>query len=55
MLGERFSTADLYLYTIARWLEGDSVDVNRFPKVADQMRRLDAQPQVQKVVALHKA
>jgi glutathione S-transferase len=55
VLGERFSTSDLYLYTISRWLEGDGVDVQRFPKVADHMRRLDAQPQVQKVVALHKA
>jgi len=55
VLGERFSTSDLYLYTVTRWLEGDGVDVRRFPKVADHMRRLDAQPQVQKVVALHAA
>ena len=53
VLGERFSTSDLYLYTISRWLEGDGVDVQRFPKLADHMRRLDGQPQVQKVVALH--
>lgn len=55
VLGERFSTSDVYLYTIARWLEGDGVDVKRFPKVADHMRRMDAQPQVQKVVAQHRA
>lgn len=54
VLGEQFSTSDLYLYTLTRWLEGDGVDVNRFPKVADHMRRMDAQPQAQKVVALHK-
>ncbi|MDE2607030.1 MAG: glutathione S-transferase N-terminal domain-containing protein [Burkholderiales bacterium] len=53
VLGERFSTSDLYLYTLTRWLEGDSVDVNRFPRVADHMRRMEARPQVQKVVALH--
>jgi glutathione S-transferase len=53
VLGERFSTADLYLYTIARWLEGDGVEVNRFPKVADHMRRMEARPQVQKVLAQH--
>jgi glutathione S-transferase len=51
VLGERFSTADLYLYTLTRWLEGDSVDVQRFPKVADHMKRMAAQPQVQKVLA----
>jgi glutathione S-transferase len=55
VLGERFSTSDMYLYTLTRWLEGDGVDVQRFPKVADHMRRMEAQPQVQKVVALHKA
>lgn len=53
VLGELFTTCDLYLYTLARWLEGDGVDVQRFPKVADHVRRLNAQPQVQKVVALH--
>jgi glutathione S-transferase len=53
VLGEAFSTSDLYLYTIERWLAGDEVDVNRFPKVADHMRRMDVQPQVRKVVALH--
>jgi glutathione S-transferase len=51
VLGERFSTSDLYLYTLTRWLQGDSVDVNRFPKVADHFQRMNAQPQVQKVLA----
>ena len=55
VLGERMSTSDLYLFTIASWLEGDSVDVNRFPKVAEHMRRLAAQPQVRKVLAAHQA
>lgn len=55
VLGERMSTADLYLYTIATWLEGDGVDVKRFPKVADLVRRLEADPRVQKVLAAHKA
>jgi glutathione S-transferase len=55
VLGERFGTSDMYLYTLSRWLEGDGVDVQRFPKVADHMRRMDAKPQVQKIVALHQA
>jgi glutathione S-transferase len=55
VLGERFSTSDLYLYTLSRWLEGDGVAASRFPKVADHMRRMEAKPQVQKVVALHQA
>jgi len=55
VLGERFSTSDLYLYTLARWLEGDEVDVKRFPKVAGHMARLDASPQVRKVLAAQQA
>jgi glutathione S-transferase len=55
VLGEAFSTSDMYLYTLTRWLAGDGVDVERFPKVADHMRRMDAKPQVQKIVALHQA
>lgn len=51
VLGERFSTGDLYLFTLTRWLEGDGVDVNRFPKVAEHLRRMNEQPQVRKVLA----
>lgn len=53
VLGERFSTCDLYLFTIAGWLEGDGVDIARFPKVADHYRRVQALPEAQKVLALH--
>ena len=51
VLGERYSVADPYLYTIARWLPGDGVDVARFPKVADHMRRMAAEPAVKRVLA----
>jgi glutathione S-transferase len=55
VLGERFSTSDLYLFTITRWLEGDGVDVARFPKVAEHQRRMDALPVVQQVLAAQQA
>jgi glutathione S-transferase len=55
VLGQQMSTSDLYLYTIGTWLEGDGVDVKRFPKVADLMQRLNADARVQKVIALHKS
>jgi glutathione S-transferase len=51
VLGERYSVADPYLYTITRWLPGDGVDVTRFPKVADHLRRINAEPAVQRVLA----
>ena len=55
VLGARMSTSDLYLFTIARWLEGDSVDVASFPKVADHMKRVADLPAVSRVLALHLA
>lgn len=54
VLGERFSISDPYLYTLSTWLAGDGVDVQRFPRVADHMRRMEAEPVVQKILALHK-
>ena len=53
VLGNHFSTSDLYLFTLATWLAGDGVDVATLPKLADHMRRVAALPSVAKVVALH--
>ncbi|MEJ7929475.1 glutathione S-transferase [Ramlibacter sp. AN1015] len=53
VLGERFSTSDIYLFTVARWLYANDIDVAQFPKVAALLQRMNAQPQVQKVMALH--
>ena len=55
VLGERFGTSDLYLFTIAQWLEGDGVDATRFPKVADHRLRMAALPAVAKVLAAQDA
>ena len=55
MLGTGYSICDAYLFTIARWLEGDSVDVARFPKVHAHMQRMGERPAVRNVLALHTA
>jgi len=55
VLGERFSICDMYLFTLAQWLEGDGVDPNRFPKVADHRRRMAADPVVVRVLAAQNA
>jgi glutathione S-transferase len=55
VLGERFSTCDMYLFTSAQWLEGDGVDVGRFPKVANLRQRMLADPVVVKVLAAQQA
>jgi len=51
VMGDEYSCADTYLFTIAQWLEADKVDISRFPKVADHRSRMRALPVVQKVLA----
>ena len=55
VLGEAFSVCDMYLFTLAQWMEGDGVDPSRFPKVADHRRRMAADPVVVKVLAAQAA
>ncbi len=50
VMGENFTICDPYLFTIAGWLKRDSVDIERFPKVADHHRRMAARPAVKKVL-----
>jgi glutathione S-transferase len=51
VMGESYSICDPYLYTLATWLEGDSVDLAGLPKVADHRKRMAERPAVQKVLA----
>lgn len=52
-MGEHLTIADPYLYTITRWLPGDGVPVERFPRVAAHQARMEQLPAVQRVLALH--
>jgi glutathione S-transferase len=51
VMGDDFTICDMYLFTIAQWLESDGVDVSRFPKVADHRRRTSERAVVQRVMA----
>jgi glutathione S-transferase len=55
VMGEPFTVADGYLFTIAGWLEGDGVDMGQFPRVRDHFERMQARPAVSKVLALEPA
>jgi glutathione S-transferase len=55
VLGERYTVSDMYLFTLASWLEGDGVDPARFPKVAAHRERLRADPVVSRVLAAQAA
>ena len=55
VMGAEFSVADAYLHTISGWLQGDKVDIARFPKVHDHFQRMAARPAVQRVLAAEQA
>lgn len=46
VLGEQYTVADGYLYTVAGWLKGDGVDMAQFPKVHAHFQRMGARPAV---------
>jgi glutathione S-transferase len=51
VMGEAYSIADPYLFTIARWLPSDHVDISRFPRVHDHYRRMEERPAVKRALA----
>lgn len=51
VMGEQYTVCDPYLYTIGGWLEGDGVDVTKFPKVAEHRQRMAERPAVKKALA----
>jgi glutathione S-transferase len=55
VMGEDYTIADPYLFTIASWLEGDGVDAKQFPKVYDHRNRMGERPAVKKVLAAQSA
>jgi glutathione S-transferase len=53
VMGETYSIADPYLFTIATWLEGDRVDVAKLPRILDHRARMAARPAVKRVMGFH--
>ncbi len=51
VMGDRYTVSDIYLFTLAQWLEADGVDPERFPKVADHRLRMSRLPVVGKIIA----
>ena len=50
--GDQYTICDMYLFTIAQWLEGDNVDIEQFPKVNALRERMRADETVQRTMAL---
>jgi len=51
VMGDTYTICDPYLFTLAQWLEGDSVDLAILPKVIDHRNRMSERPAVKKVLA----
>ncbi len=51
VMGAQYTVADGYLFTIGTWLEGDGVDIARFPKVYAHAQRVRERPAVQRALA----
>lgn len=50
VLGPAYSMCDPYLFTLAGWLEGDGVDIKRFPRVNDHYQRMLQRPAVKRAM-----
>jgi glutathione S-transferase len=55
VMGERYTVADPYLFTLGRWLESDSVDIKTFRRVCEHHQRMAERPNVKKVLAAEAA
>ena len=51
VMGEQYTVADGYLFTLTNWLPGDSVDPTRFEKVSAHHARMLERPAVQRAIA----
>lgn len=51
VLGDRISLADIYLYVVCSWLEGDGVAIGDYPRLAAQYAVMDARVSVKAVRA----
>jgi glutathione S-transferase len=51
VMGELYTVADPYLFTLAQWLEDDGVDPSRIPRVIEHRSRMAQRPNVKKAIA----
>jgi glutathione S-transferase len=51
VMGDKYTIADPYLFTLAQWLEDDGVNPNKFPRVIEHRTRMAERPNVKKAIA----
>jgi glutathione S-transferase len=50
LMGEQYTVADAYLYTIELWFVSDGVDMTKFPRITAHLAAMNARPAVQRVL-----
>jgi glutathione S-transferase len=51
VMGDTYTIADPYLFTLAQWLEADGVDPARVPRIIEHRSRMASRPNVEKAIA----
>ncbi len=54
VMGETFTVADAYLFTVLGWSKWVELDLTKWPKLADYVARVGARPRVQAAIAAEK-
>jgi glutathione S-transferase len=54
-MGNTYTIADPYLFTLAQWLEDDGVDPERIPRVIEHRYRMADRPSAERAIAAESA
>lgn len=54
LMGEHFSVADAYLYTVTRWTKPMAIDLSPYPNLQKHHERVGARPAVQEALQVEK-
>lgn len=55
VMGDAYTVADGYLFTLFRWIEGAGLEADRFPILRDHSKRVLERPAVQRALAIEAA
>ena len=50
LMGDRFTVADAYLFTVVNWTRAVGIDLGRWPTLADYQRRVAERPKVREAL-----
>ena len=50
LMGDAFSVADCYLFTVLNWAHWVRIDLSRWPAIGEYLKRVAARPAVQEAL-----